>query len=60
LMTRRGMASHTLLSISIICRTWAKSDYVSITTPQARLMRPELASHTRFFSFRTAKQLSLT
>ena len=23
-------------------------------------MRPELASHTRFFSIRTAKQLSLT
>jgi hypothetical protein len=26
----------------------------------ARLVRPELASHTRFFSFSTAKQLSLT
>ena len=32
---------------------------VDHNTP-ARLMRPELASHTRFFPFSTAKQLSLT
>jgi len=28
------MAGHTLLNISIICRAWARSDCVSITTPQ--------------------------
>jgi hypothetical protein len=32
----------------------------SITTPPPWLIRPELASHTRFFSLSTAKQLSLT
>ena len=33
---------------------------MSITTPPARFMSPELASHTRFFSLRTAKQFVLT
>jgi hypothetical protein len=47
LMTRRGMAGHTLLNISILCRAWARSDCVSIKTPPARLMRSELHGHRR-------------
>ena len=32
----------------------------TLMPPPPRLMRPEVASHTRFFSFSTAKQFSLT
>src|SRR6476659_8284289 len=59
-MTRRGIADHTRPNISIMRRAWPRSDCVSMTTPPPRLMRPEFASQTRFFSLRTAKQLSLT
>ena len=60
LTTRFGMPGQTLPNSSIIRRACGRSDWVSITTPPPRLMSPELASQTRFFSFRTAKQLSLT
>jgi hypothetical protein len=60
LITRLGMARQTLPNSSIIRRPWGRSDWVSMTTPPPRLMSPEFASQTRFFSFRTAKQFSLT
>jgi hypothetical protein len=58
--TYRGMAVQTSLNSSIICRACGRSDCVSTTILSPRLIRPELASHTRFASFSTAKQWSLT
>src|SRR5690348_11771313 len=58
--TNLGMPDQTELNSSIICRACGRSDCVSITTPPPRLIRPELASQTRFVSFSTAKQWSLT
>ena len=54
------MPRQTRPNSSIIRRACGRSAWVSMTTPPPRLMSPEFASHTRFFSFRTAKQLSLT
>jgi hypothetical protein len=56
LITSLGVAFQTLPNRPIIWRACGRSEWVSTTTPPPRSMKPELASQSRFFSFRTAKQ----